>query len=459
MSGVPSRLDPADLRFVGAAYCFTGGMIHLKRTAAEREVLRRGGLVVDVVNEHLDYLIVGEIPSPAWMHGDYGRKIERARTLVARATCQLRIVSEGVFLDALAAHPALDSPESTTKVLVVTYSFVADEHGVPVDCDALEKVLSAAHERYGFHVTVKTHWIPTHRHLFAADDHPQVTSGTVVTCRLVAQLAVPVSAATIVDDLTRSFEGVAGADGTVRWFERTAGSADYVRLVRELPMTWRPSPDIQAQLSIPREAAQEIALSPLGGPQALCRGETATILDGRGPGWQYHALASALDDILAHLPHPTPARLPVVPPLESEVLSWIQKQLDAPRDLIVSVNRIVNNDLVSALADPDPHRDASAILAAAWHIGQWVSDTHAWAATVRATPMSPRFSMVREELARTVDLPLREIATLGPRLRAAVAAALQNQRPAAQPVSLALHFNIDNEAPLTTAMRAAFGAP
>jgi len=53
--------------FENQSFCFTGALVDLKRSAAQREVRARGGLTVDRVNEHLDYLVVahsGQVEGP-----------------------------------------------------------------------------------------------------------------------------------------------------------------------------------------------------------------------------------------------------------------------------------------------------------------------------------------------------------------------------------------------------------
>jgi DNA ligase (NAD+) len=57
--------------FEGQAFCFTGELADLKRTQAEREVRSRGGLTTNSVTSHLDYLVIGSIPSPGWSYGNY----------------------------------------------------------------------------------------------------------------------------------------------------------------------------------------------------------------------------------------------------------------------------------------------------------------------------------------------------------------------------------------------------
>ena len=69
------------LEFDGKVFCFTGTLLQLKRTQAERETRARGGVAVSDVNDRLDYLVVGSKASLGWKFGNYGTKIAAAREL------------------------------------------------------------------------------------------------------------------------------------------------------------------------------------------------------------------------------------------------------------------------------------------------------------------------------------------------------------------------------------------
>lgn len=82
-----------DIMFHGNSFCFTGKLAELKREQAERETRARGGLTSKVVNEDLNYLVIGSIPSIGWKHGSYGNKIEKAMAISSKSK-KLKLVSE-----------------------------------------------------------------------------------------------------------------------------------------------------------------------------------------------------------------------------------------------------------------------------------------------------------------------------------------------------------------------------
>ena len=57
--------------------------------------------------------------------------------------------------------------------------------------------------------------------------------------RFVQQMPLAMDLQSLVAPIEQGFEAMAGVDGTFRWFTRTEGSSDYLRLVRELPTSYR----------------------------------------------------------------------------------------------------------------------------------------------------------------------------------------------------------------------------
>jgi hypothetical protein len=232
----------ADVSFAGKAFCFTGALAHLKRTAAQREVRARGGYTLDVVNPQLDYLVIGDTPSPAWKFGNYGRKIEAARALATVRQGRPYLISESAFVEYLAFTPASDAVRTDEKVVVATYKFVIAPGSAHPDPSALEAVLRAAESEFGCHVAVTAHWIDVHADLFGPDASNEGRIGTAITCRFVRLLPLDEGVTSLLNSLQRAMEGVAGLDGSFHWFERVGGSADYVRLIRQMASTlWLPT--------------------------------------------------------------------------------------------------------------------------------------------------------------------------------------------------------------------------
>lgn len=115
------------ISFVDKAFCFTGKLSELLRKDAEREVRARGGMSMSVINDKLDYLVVGDIPAPGWAFGSYGNKIQAALTRRAAGHRKPRIVAESDFISALAAHAPLNDGAVDTKVIIATFESVIEE--------------------------------------------------------------------------------------------------------------------------------------------------------------------------------------------------------------------------------------------------------------------------------------------------------------------------------------------
>jgi len=227
------------LPFESKSFCFTGKLAELKRTQAEREARARGGLTSKVVNENLDYLVVGSIPATGWKHGSYGRKIEKARDIAPRNHGRPKLVPESIFMEGLAQVAPMNSGAIDAKIVVATYKFLAEDEWA-FDRAEFEKTLTDLRARLACHVTTRAHWAVAYRDLYgdgSLDSYPD--SYIVVETRFVQQLPLDANAESTVELIERAFEQLTGVDSSVKWFERTEGSADYVRLLREVPETFR----------------------------------------------------------------------------------------------------------------------------------------------------------------------------------------------------------------------------
>lgn len=228
------------IEFLDKAFCFTGKLADLKRATAEREVRARGGFVQDQINERLQYLVVGDVASPGWKFGAYGRKIEEARALQSAGARQPVLVSESLFMEALALRPSSNSGAIDEKVVVATYKFLLAPSAVDFDQDLIQASLSQLVACFPCHITARGAWASVHRDLFGGALANSSQEGAfVVEYRFVRHQALNDPVAVFLDAVSRVFEDVRGVDGTLRWFERTEGSADFVRLLREVPSSLR----------------------------------------------------------------------------------------------------------------------------------------------------------------------------------------------------------------------------
>ena len=226
--------------FPTRAFCFTGKLIDLKRSAAEREVRSRGGLILDRINERLDYLVIGDEASPAWKHGGHGRKIEQAQVFHRSGHSLPILVSESMFLEALANCPCSQSGDIDEKIVVCSYKFVIDRPDKGFDQDEIAESLAALASRFQCHVSARSSWATVHQALFAKNSsevHSQ--DALVIEYRFVRHQSIDSPATEFINSVSRVFEEIDGIDGTLRWFERTEGSAGFVRILREIPQTLR----------------------------------------------------------------------------------------------------------------------------------------------------------------------------------------------------------------------------
>ena len=93
---VETNLSPINdpqprMEYEGKRFCFTGTFEWGKRKDCEEKVKNLGGRLGGI-NKSLDYLVVGKYESESWIHGQYGRKIEKAMEL--RQNFPVAIISE-----------------------------------------------------------------------------------------------------------------------------------------------------------------------------------------------------------------------------------------------------------------------------------------------------------------------------------------------------------------------------
>lgn len=77
-SSLPLNSPEPRITFAGKLFCFTGEMCFGPRKSCEDLVKKLGGATKTSISKQLDYLVVGEIASLAWIHSTHGRKIEAA---------------------------------------------------------------------------------------------------------------------------------------------------------------------------------------------------------------------------------------------------------------------------------------------------------------------------------------------------------------------------------------------
>lgn len=92
--------DDPSIYFRNMSFCFTGKFFYGTRAACERAILNLEGMAVDNVSKKLDYLVIGALIEPSWVHTTYGRKIEAAMKYQQDGS-EIAIVSEQQWTQAI----------------------------------------------------------------------------------------------------------------------------------------------------------------------------------------------------------------------------------------------------------------------------------------------------------------------------------------------------------------------
>lgn len=226
-------MDAGTIRFDGCSFCFTGQLLDMKRSVAETETRARGGYTTKVVNDQLDYLVVGSAPSKAWKFGSYGTKIDAARRL-RESNRRPEFLSEETFMEALAATPPNNSGAVDRKVVVVHLEWgVANR-----DADLQTQVarLTEQQRRLGSHVTARAFSAWLRQQLYDDKLASSLQPGDVIVLvRFVRQLDLSDDAKVFADEVRRQAESLGIPTGHLRWREKREGTASYIRLLRDVP--------------------------------------------------------------------------------------------------------------------------------------------------------------------------------------------------------------------------------
>jgi len=99
-TALPLTTPPPPLKFEGRIFCLTGKFLFGSRAKCEAAVRERGGDPRGSVSTTTDYLVIGSMGSPQWLHSTFGTKIEAARFH------DVAIVHEAHWLDHVDQTPA-----------------------------------------------------------------------------------------------------------------------------------------------------------------------------------------------------------------------------------------------------------------------------------------------------------------------------------------------------------------
>ncbi len=92
--------DITQIEFSGKHFCFTGLFAFGERQDCEEHTQAVGGIIHKTCLTSTDYVVVGSLASPDWKFGNYGRKVEQARSNRSNYGKPL-IVHEDVWAEAL----------------------------------------------------------------------------------------------------------------------------------------------------------------------------------------------------------------------------------------------------------------------------------------------------------------------------------------------------------------------
>lgn len=84
----------------GSSFCLTGKFIFGPRSSVERVIENCGGSLAANVTKKTDYLIVGTLSSPDWLHSSHGLKIQKAVELKQEGH-KICIISEKAWLETM----------------------------------------------------------------------------------------------------------------------------------------------------------------------------------------------------------------------------------------------------------------------------------------------------------------------------------------------------------------------
>ena len=88
------------IEFEGKTFCLTGRFVFGTLRDCEETITDMSGSVVQSPSQETDYLVIGELGSPDWVHTTFGRSIERGVELKQQGF-PIKIVSEEHWVNSL----------------------------------------------------------------------------------------------------------------------------------------------------------------------------------------------------------------------------------------------------------------------------------------------------------------------------------------------------------------------
>ncbi len=88
------------VEFSGKTFCLTGKFVFGSTFDCEKTITEMGGKVVQMPGQETDYLVIGELCSPDWVHTTFGRSIEKGVELKQQGH-PITILSEEHWVNSL----------------------------------------------------------------------------------------------------------------------------------------------------------------------------------------------------------------------------------------------------------------------------------------------------------------------------------------------------------------------
>ncbi|HIG42876.1 MAG: BRCT domain-containing protein [bacterium] len=88
------------IEFADKRFCLTGRFVFGSTMDCEETITELGGILTESITEETDYLVIGELCSPDWVHTTFGRTIEYAVELREEGAA-INIVSEEHWVNSL----------------------------------------------------------------------------------------------------------------------------------------------------------------------------------------------------------------------------------------------------------------------------------------------------------------------------------------------------------------------
>jgi NAD-dependent DNA ligase len=97
---LPVDQPEPEVQFAGKSFCLTGKFVYGSMLDCQETIAELGGEIDETPGMKTDYLIIGELCSPDWVHTTFGRSIEKGVELKEQGA-QLKIMTEEHWVNCL----------------------------------------------------------------------------------------------------------------------------------------------------------------------------------------------------------------------------------------------------------------------------------------------------------------------------------------------------------------------